>query len=327
MRLRTSSIFVRNRVPSWAMAALFLVAPALARAATYSNAPTTFNWVDPSTQTPAVFDTAQCTGGDSTPGLLDDSLTAPLNIGFTFMYGGTAYTQLQVMTNGRLQFNQGYCGAGTQNVGPPRTYTFPYSDPNIRRTMKVYGADFDASPTNSAGPGTTTCTAPGCAIVYTATPLGTAPNRYFVATWLNVPDWGSTGSFYNVQIVLNENGTFVYQFGASSNLDSGHADVGWELTPGDWDTVTYSDIGSLANTAILFFNPAFPTATPTLTPTPTNTPTNTPTFTLTPSNTPTNTPTQTPTWTPTPTNTPTNTPTFTLTPSNTPTNTPTQTPT
>ena len=81
------------------------------------------------------------------------------------------------MTNGRLQFDQTYCGAGTQDVGPPRTYTMPYSDPNITGTMKVYGADLDASPTNSGGPGTTTCVAPGCEIVYTATPLGTAPNR------------------------------------------------------------------------------------------------------------------------------------------------------
>jgi hypothetical protein len=351
MQLRNTVLSVRTSVLLWALATSFLAAPAVVSGATYTHAPTVYNWVDPSTQTAAVFDSTQCTG-TSTPGP-DDSITAPVNIGFTFTYGATPYTQLQIMTNGRLQFNQTYCGAGTQDVGPPRTYTLPYSDNNIRRTMKVYGADLDASPSGSGGPGPTTCTAPGCEIVYTATPLGTAPNRYFVVTWVGVPDWGSTGSFYNLQIILNENGSFVYQFGSSNNLDGGQADIGWELTNGDWDTVSYTDIGSLVSTAILFYNPAFPTATPTASPTvtptptivvtitptptatntPTNTATNTPTWTPTPTNTatntPTNTPTQTPTATFTPTNTATNTPTntATATPTSTPTNTPTNTPT
>ena len=102
---------------------------------------------------------------------------------------------------------------------------------------------------------------------YTATPSGTAPNRQFVVTWTNTPDWGTTGSFFNLQIILNEDGTFVYQFGASNNLDGGHADIGWELSTADFATIAYTDIGSLANTAILFFKPLPPTPTPTITPT------------------------------------------------------------
>ena len=278
------------------LAAFLVFCSTAAQAATYTHTPTTYAWIDPSTHTPVTWSNPTlCTGGGGGGDTIgDDAITAPIDIGFTFTYGATAYTQLQIMTNGRLQFNQTYCGAGTQNVGPPRTYTLPYANNNIQRTMKVYGADLDASPNGSGGgPGATTCTAPGCAVLYTATPLGSPPNRQFVVTWLAVPDWGSTGSFYNVQIILNEDGSFIYQFGASSNLDSGHADIGWELTQTDFDTVTYTDIGSIASTAIVFFDPliATPTPTPTLTPTATLTPT----FTATPTSTPTNTATLTPT--------------------------------
>ena len=293
------------------LAALLALGTAAVQAATYTHVATPYAWIDPTGHTSATWSNpTQCTGFGDTIG--DDALTAPINIGFTFSYGGTPYTQLQIMTNGRLQFNQTQCGAGTQNVGPPRTYTLPYADNNLRRTMKVYGADLDASPNGSGGgPGATTCPAPACAVLYTT--LGTAPSRMLVVTWLAVPDWGSTGSFYNLQVILHEDGSFAYQFGASNNLDLGHADIGWELTPSDFDTVTYTDIGSIANTAILFYDPTLPTATPTPTGTPTNTPTNTPTPV------PTNTPTNTATFTNTPTDTPTNTPT--LTPTNTPTNT------
>src|SRR4029077_4201294 len=117
---------------------------------TYAHAPTVYNWVDPSLQTAVVWSNPSvCSGFSDTIG--DDSITAPINIGFNFTYGATVYSQLQIMTNGRLQFSQDYCGAGTQNVGPPRTYTLPYNDNNIRRTMKVYGADFDASPSGPGG--------------------------------------------------------------------------------------------------------------------------------------------------------------------------------
>ena len=300
---------------------------AFAGAATYSHTPTPFAWIDPSTHTPVTWSNPTlCTGGGDTIG--DDSITAPLDIGFTFNFGGVNYTQLSIMTNGRLNFGNTYCFPGTQLVGPPRTYTLPYPDANLVNTMKVYGADIDVSPNGSGGgPGPTTCPAPTCSVLYTATPLGTAPNRQFVATWQSTPDWGSTGSFFNLQVILNEDGSFVFQYGGSNNPDNGQADIGWELSTTDFDTITYTDIGALANTAILFFNPTIATPTPTITPTPTQTFTATPTITPTPTQTPTPTPTITPTptqtFTATPTVTPTPTQTFTATPTATPT--PTQT--
>ena len=233
---------------------LFLCVDA-ARAVTYSNAPTAFSWIDPSSHTPVVWSNpTQGTGGCDTGG--DDSITAPINIGSTFNFGGVNYTQLRIMANGRLQFNNTYCGAGTQNIGPPRTYTLPYPNANIVRTMKVYGADIDTTLNGSGGgPGPTTCPPATCSVRYTVTPLGTAPNRQFVVTWINTPDWGSTGSFYNFQVILNEDGSFIYQYGASNNPDLGKADIGWEVDTTDYGLYTYTNIGALANTAVRFFIP------------------------------------------------------------------------
>ena len=245
----------------------FLLFSASGLGATYSHTPTAFGWIDPSAHATVAWSSPTiCTGFGDTIG--DDALTNAIAIGFTFPFGASSYNQLYIMTNGRLQFGNTSCFPGTLVTGPPRTYTHPYPDPNLTGTMRVYGADLDASPNGSGGgPGPTTCTGPGCGVFYTATPLGTAPNRQFVVTWVNTPDWGSTGSFFNVQIILNEDGTFVYQYGASNNLNSGHADIGWELGMSDYDALSYSNVGSLASTAMLFFDPLVPTRTPTPTPT------------------------------------------------------------
>ena len=119
-----------------------------AEAQTYSNAPTAFSWIDPSTHTPVTWSNPTvCAGFADTIG--DDALTNQLDIGFTFQFGAVNYTQLYIMTNGRLQFGNTSCGAGTQVVGPPRTYTLPYADASLVNTMKIYGADIDASPNGS----------------------------------------------------------------------------------------------------------------------------------------------------------------------------------
>jgi hypothetical protein len=122
------------------LAALLVFGAAAAQGATYTHVSTPFAWIDPSAHTPVVWSNPTlCVAQGDTIG--DDSITAPINIGFTFKYGGSTYTQLNIMTNGRLEFANNYCYAGTATTGPPRTYTLPYPDPNIVNTMKVYGAD------------------------------------------------------------------------------------------------------------------------------------------------------------------------------------------
>ncbi|MCX7058502.1 MAG: hypothetical protein NTZ79_15325 [Proteobacteria bacterium] len=181
-----------GRARLFALAALLLVTP-LAAAATYNVTPLTYNWL------PTVGHTALTTwdgsvGCPNTSG--DDSLSQSLPIGFTFKFGTTSYTQLRIFSNGRVQFNNTRCSFGTNAVGPPRTYIDPMPANNLANTLRIYGADLDAS---TAGGGT---------ITYAT--VGTAPNRTFVVSWNGVPQWSTTGqTAYNLQVQLYENGARV----------------------------------------------------------------------------------------------------------------------
>ena len=240
------------------------------QAATYSNTSITYNWISPAAHTSVPWTNgAACSGGGSAG--QDDDITSLINIGFTFNFGGVDYTQVRVMTNGRLQFNNNWCGFGTQAIGNntagnPRTYTMPYPNANLVRTMKVYGADIDMSNPGSG----TTCAPATCHVRYTSSPLGTAPNRYFVVTWTNVPDWNSSGSSYSMQVILYENGEFVYQYGAPpdvpamANPDFGQAQIGWEVDTTDYNVVPYTQINpaatyipDLGGFAVRFYIPVY----------------------------------------------------------------------
>ncbi len=220
----------------WLLGFLILLAAGPAIAATYISTPTTFTWVDPADHTPAVWSgLTQCSGGGAPT---DDDITAPIPIGFTFDFGGVNYTAVRIMSNGRLQFNNNFCGYGTQTINP-RTYPYPIPTSNLVRTLRVYGNDLDP--------------AIGGSVTYAT--LGTAPNREFVVTFTNVPEWdawNAPGSFFNLQVILYENGDFVYQFGPSNNPSGGKAQIGWELTTGDYALISFSNIGALNGTAIRF---------------------------------------------------------------------------
>lgn len=221
-------------------------------AATYVNAATTFGWIDPAAHTRVTWTNgASCSSGSYYSAPIDDDITAQLPLGFTFSFGGVNYTQVQIMSNGRLQFANGFCGYGTQTVGPPPTYPYAYPNSSVVRTMRVYGADLDATPTGAAG----ACPTATCYVSYAT--VGSAPNRKFVVTWVNVPEWGRvsrTGSF-TLQIILEETtGEFVYQFGASSHPTGGSAQIGWELSTTDYE-VWSTPVVPPANSAVRFFLP------------------------------------------------------------------------
>ena len=226
----------------WLLGFLVLLAAGPAEAATYVSAPTTFTWIDPAGHTPATWsDLTQCSGGGAPT---DDDITAPIPIGFTFDFGGVNYTTVRIMSNGRLQFNNNFCGYGTQNINP-RTYPYKIPNTNLVRTLRVYGNDLDP--------------AIGGSVTYAT--LGTAPNREFVVTFTNVPEWDASnapGSFFNLQVILYENGDFVYQFGPSNNPSGGKAQIGWELTTGDYALIPFSSIGALNGTAIRFTRAVVP---------------------------------------------------------------------
>ena len=217
--------------------------PSLAAAATYASAPTSFNWVDASSHTklgptlggvysPNYQFTNPGTCGTNPPAI-DDALSDNVPIGFAFVYGGTAFTQVRLMSNGRLQFNDNtWCGYGS-----PVTQQ-PYPDGNLNFSMRIYGADLDPSlQSEVVGSYSTPCTDRNSCYVSYAT-VGVAPNRRFVATWNNVPEWAdftqAVGS-YNLQIILQENGDFIYQYGPHApGPGSVPAQIGWELGNTDY---------------------------------------------------------------------------------------------
>src|SRR3569832_1605109 len=96
------------------------------------------------------------------------------------------------MSNGRLQYNNGYCGYGPQTVGPPPPKSYPSPTASVSRTLRCFGVELEATPSGASG----VCPTATCYVSYASE--GSAPNRLFVVSWVNVPEWGATtrtGSF------------------------------------------------------------------------------------------------------------------------------------
>jgi MSHA biogenesis protein MshQ len=249
---------------TWLAVALFslgvMLWSAAAQAVTYANASTTFGWIDASTHTKlgptlgapysALYRFSNTGGCGTNPPSIDDTLSSNIPIGFTFMYGGVNFTDVRIMSNGRLQFNNNLtCGFGS-----PVTQ-LPYPNAGLNYTLRIYGGDLDPSLQAEIGGGyVTNCLSRNLCYVSYAT-LGTAPYRSFVVTWSNVPEWTSfasaTGS-YNVQVILQENGEFVYQYGTNvPGPGNTVAQVGWQVDSNDYHVpaVGYPP----ANTATKFY--------------------------------------------------------------------------
>lgn len=243
------------RSTTLALLTTLLALPAMA--VTYANTAVPFNWIDSSTQTvldsstvttPGFSDTGGC--GTTQP-IIDDTLSPPLNLGFNFIYGGVSFNSVRVMSNGRLQFNNNTtCGFGS-----PVTQ-LPYPDASLTYTMRIYGNDLDPTLNGASGYNSPKCASrANCYVSYGA--YGVAPYRSFVVTWFGVPEWttGTTPSgSYNLQVILQENGEFIYQYGTDTAGPSNvNAQVGWEIDTNDYN------IPSLGfptnNSAIKFYIP------------------------------------------------------------------------
>jgi len=230
------------------------------QAATYGYAQTPLNWIDNTAHTDVTWGgSAQCAAWNSAP--VDDDGTAPITIGFNFTFGTTTYTQVRVNSNGRLQFNNNFCGYGTQTVGPPPTYPYDYpydvgAGSNLNNTMRVYGADFCPAGAASAG-----CSG---RVTYKSYALGSCPitttNACFVVTWSQMREWNSGTSIFNVQMILLDSGDFIYQYKDIANASLGLGQVGWQLTATDYSLADLVTINSLAYTALRFYKPTAPIA-------------------------------------------------------------------
>lgn len=238
---------------------LLLLGVTQAQAATYANMNVANSWIDASTHTKVGYNTSpyrfNSSAGCGVPvPILDDTLSDEIPIGFNFTYGGMVFSTLRIMTNGRLQFNNNM----TCYFGSP-VQTLPYPDASLNYTMCIYGNDLDPTLKSDVTASTynTTCTNRATCYISYAT-IGATPNRSFVVTWNNVPEWTSGGSpqgAYNLQVILQENGEFIYQYGDSTaGPSAGLAQIGWQVDTGDYEA---PQIGlPLANTALKFYIPA-----------------------------------------------------------------------
>ena len=252
----------------WVLLVCLAWAQGPAVAATYTSASTVFSWIDPSSHTKVGYNTTpykfNSTGCGTTPPVLDDTISDAILIGFGFQFGTTTFASLQIQSNGRLQFGNATCGSGTNSIGPPQTYLYVYPDGSMNSTMKVFGVDLDPTslasvPNYPTAANKTNCLSIATCYVSYAT-LGTSPSRQFVVTWKSVPEWvtfSNTSGTFDLQIILNENGTFVYQYGTISHGGTGTAQVGWQLTTSDYSVLTFgASTEPPPNTAVLFYVPS-----------------------------------------------------------------------
>jgi hypothetical protein len=117
----------------------------------------------------------------------DEQTFGPFNIGFTFTYNGTAYTQFSVATNG-------FIGLGGTVV---TTATLPISGGTSNNIASALGVDLQGQT--------------GSTLQYLT--IGTTPNRTLVVQWSNYRKKNATGESLSFQIRLSENNnsvSFVY---------------------------------------------------------------------------------------------------------------------
>jgi MSHA biogenesis protein MshQ len=233
-----------------------LLAPLQVGAVTYANTSYAFNWVDASAHAKLGYNTSPhkfygLSGCGTTPPTIDDTISDEIPIGFSFLYAGVGFTSLRVMSNGRVQFNNNTtCGYGSP------VQQLPYPNSTLNYTMRIYGNDLDPTSKVDVSAYNTNCLSKSVCYVSYAT-IGVAPYRSFVVTWNNVPEWttGSnpTGS-YNLQLILQENGEFIYQYGADTPGPSAAlGQVGWQVDSADYDTPQTGF--PINNTAIKFYIP------------------------------------------------------------------------
>ena len=150
-----------------------------------------------------------------------------VNMGFSFTFAGTSYTQVRIMSNGLLQFgpDQAMHQAYLNQPLPTATYL---------NFLAPYWDDLDP--------------ALGGTVRYGL--LGTAPNRRFVVSWENVPVYGGAGS-YTFQAILYENGDIKFQYGAGS-ADGSSATIGVQVNGTDATQYSYNTASVSAGSALLF---------------------------------------------------------------------------
>ncbi|MBX9754332.1 MAG: LamG domain-containing protein, partial [Pseudomonadaceae bacterium] len=205
------------------------------QAATYAFQSAAYSWE--TTNTNIVWDQTQTA-------FPQDDDKKVINIGFTFNFAGVDYTQVRVHSNGALQF-----GADTQfhrqftNTDLPVTTVPPActgctTGTQADKLMLIYWDDINPRL--------------GGTVRYQT--KGVAPNRKLVVSWEAVPHY-SLGGAYTFQVILSENGEFVYQYGAG-NASGVSATIGAEVDNTDFTLYSFNSSYGYAGTAIRWFKPS-----------------------------------------------------------------------
>ncbi len=172
----------------------------------------------------------------------DDWADVVFPSGFTFVFGGTTYSQVRIYTNGMLAFGTDVSGfhrdytpqalpiAAAGTPGPQGNCSLSAIPVNL---MIAYWNDIVAG----SARGVT-----GDAVKYEL--LGTAPTRRFVITWSNVALYSATTTRYTFQIALFEsasgvNGPFEYRYTSGASTGTG-ATVGVQLSTTDYTQYAYN---------------------------------------------------------------------------------------
>ncbi len=202
-----------------------------------------YNWIDIKPVATTVTWDNTCTY------YYDDDDKVEVNIGFTFKFGNLSYTQVRIITNGLLQFD---AETGLQRLWTndclPST-SLPSNIPRCARDRSDYivaGYWDDLDPSSGGS-------------VYYAT-IGTAPDRMFVVTWENVPDFYTATSAYTFQIILYEKtGDIKFQY-KSADCTGSSATIGVEINDADYTEYSCNTSSVGAGRAILFCNTYYPCA-------------------------------------------------------------------
>ena len=150
----------------------------------------TFNWVE--------------INGVGTPQTFgDDSNQGPFPLGFTFNYYGVDYTDVRVCSNGFLSFTStstSYSNASIPNSAEPNTMLAPFWD--------------DLNPSSGG-------------TIYT---YADTANARFIVEYEAVPRYGNSSALETFQVILNADGTILFQYLTMSDVTS--ATVGIENSDG-----------------------------------------------------------------------------------------------
>jgi len=178
-----------------------------------------YTWIDSDAPGGPVYDWVEISSIGTVVGSGDDSNHGPFPLGFTFPYYGQTFGSVRVCTNGWLSFTStatNYTNQSIPNTAEPNNLIAPFWD--------------DLNPNQ------------GGAIYYYAD----AVNGRFIVQWNAVPHYNIGGSPETFQVILNANGSIVYQYKTVSLSNS--CTVGIENATGTVGLqVLYNAAGYLHN--------------------------------------------------------------------------------